>query len=154
VRILVVAAALLLPMAYGSDHTFPPPQAEYTIPNADYPLQLRVFYAARHYQYHNGDLESVRQSGIANLLTDPKMGVQYKSTCGVGFHHSTPDNFYQARWKKPNAKLEILVEKQIALAPGKEPKPITCEVDVVVQPKAYTKEDLKNLGSQDDEGYS
>lgn len=138
-------------MAYGSDHTFPPPQAEYTTPDAAYPLQLRVFSASRHFHYRNGDLESVEQTGTANLLTDPKIGLQYKSTCGDGFHHSTPETFYQARWKKPNAKLEILAEKQVALKPGQEAKPVKCEVNVVVQPKPYTKEDLK---PQEDEGYS
>ena len=136
-RCILVLMLFLVPAASGSDHTYPPAKTEYTTPEAGYPLKLFVMSASRSYHYHNGELDRVRQTGIANLLTDPQVGVAYNSTCSDGFHHNHTGMFYQAKWKKPNARLEILT-----LKPGAS-KPSTCEVDVVVQPTPYTKQSLK-----------
>jgi hypothetical protein len=136
VRSALLLSAVLLPAAFATGPSkFPTPASAYAKPDREFALHLHVIHASRSYHYVNGRLTRVKQTGVANLLTDPSVGITYGTTCGVGFSSSHNDTFYEAKWKKPNEQLEILVVDD-----GKT-DPHVCTLDVVVRPEPYTHDD-------------
>jgi hypothetical protein len=78
-----------------------------TVPNPDFPMHVRILsnYRSRNrFGYHG--------YGRGDLLSSPIQGFDYTFDCDRGFLHNVhSDEFYQARWKKPDQKLEILVQQ-------------------------------------------
>jgi hypothetical protein len=97
-------------------------------PNPDFPLRVRVLGV--NWQ-HNG--WGFRGWGRANLTDGSQTeGLEYTFSCSLRFmYNAQADEFYQARWKKPHQKLEILMQQIGAKKPEK------CELDVAERPHPY-----------------
>ena len=104
-----------------------PPDVPATAPNPDFPLHLRVFHTR--WSHTRGIYEGF---GRADLLGDKPTGVDYTFECGEPFlHNKQPSEFYQARWKKQDQKLEILMQKVGSDHLQK------CELKVTLKPMPY-----------------
>jgi hypothetical protein len=96
-------------------------------PNPDFPLRVHVL--GINWQ-HNG--WGYRGWGRANLVGDQAEGLEYTFSCGDRFmRNAQGDEFYQARWKKPHQKLEILMQQIGAKKPEK------CELEVAERARPY-----------------
>jgi hypothetical protein len=70
-----------------------------TTPNPDFPLHVHIFIAKAGF-------------GRGDLLGPAPEGFDYTTTCeNAFFNNGQAAEFYQARWKKPNAKIEILLQR-------------------------------------------
>lgn len=78
-------------------------------PDANYPLRVHIF------RTHGTDTRlGDHGHGVADILpdgTNPAMGLDYVYDCPENPVANTGQEFYQARWKKPNLKLEILMQR-------------------------------------------
>lgn len=84
-----------------------PPDVPATAPNPDFPLHVRIFRVR--WNHTRGIYEGY---GRADLLGEKPTGLDYTFECGEPFlHNAQPSEFYQARWKKQDQKLEILMQK-------------------------------------------
>ena len=101
---LAAPAAILLFAMMGQ---YEAPGVASTAPNPDYPLHIRVLSNQRthnRFGYHG--------FGRADLLGPTIRGMDYTFDCERGFmHNEHRDEFYQGRWKKPDQKMEILIQK-------------------------------------------
>jgi hypothetical protein len=85
-----------------------PPSVPATTPYSDFPLHVHLFGV--HWNYVRGG--DYLGYGRGNLLGPPTQGFDYTFECGEPFmHNAQGEEFYQARWKKQNEKLEILMQK-------------------------------------------
>ncbi len=74
---------------------------------SDFPVHIHLFGV--HWNRVNGGYEGY---GRADILGMPPQGADYTFSCAEPFlHNAHRDEFYQARWKKPNQRLEILMQK-------------------------------------------
>lgn len=101
-------AVLLAATAWAQDLEYvPPPCVPATQPNPNYPLHIHILGVnSRHndWNYYGW--------GRANLLGDHPAGLEYTFTCGLRFmYNAQAEEFYQARWKKPHQKMEILMQE-------------------------------------------
>jgi|GEM_PF-5657605 len=84
-----------------------PPCGPDTTPNPDYPLHVRVIVSQR-----TNTSWGVHGFGRADLLGPHPVGMDYTYQCSYGLiHNMAADEFYQARWKKPNQKMEVLLQE-------------------------------------------
>jgi hypothetical protein len=109
------------------------PSIAATVPNANYPLhvQLQVTRSSSNPSY-GSDME-----GRGNILGSPDTGFDFVSTCDQRLFINVSPNrdsneFYQARWKEKDLKLEILLQE----IGSKQPSP--CELKVTVRQTPYT----------------
>lgn len=103
------------------------PEVPVAGPDPDFPLQLHVITGSRLY-----DQFGAHGYGYANLLGSPPQGVDYSYNCNMGFRANTREqDFYLARWVRPNEELEVLMQR----AGGDKPE--RCKVKVNLQTKAY-----------------
>jgi hypothetical protein len=83
------------------------PDVPSTTPDPKYPVHLHL--VMNHYNHVNGSYEGY---GRGNILGNPMRGFDYTFNCTEPFLRTAqPDEFYQARWKKQDAKLELLMLK-------------------------------------------
>jgi len=121
----------LLPLAFAgslcAQRYTAPPDVPATAPNPDFPLHLRIL--RNRWNYVGGAYEGF---GRADLLGDKPTGLDYTFACGEPFlHNAQPSEFYQARWKKQDQKLEILMQKVGSDHLQK------CELKVTLKPEPY-----------------
>src|SRR5271170_8055665 len=120
--LLLVSAKSLLAQNFTA-----PPDVPATTPNPDFPLRLRSF--RNHWNHVNGIYDGY---GRGDLLGDKPTGLDYTFACGEPFlHNAQPSEFYQARWKKQDQKLEILMQKVGSDHLQK------CELKVTLKPMPY-----------------
>jgi hypothetical protein len=94
---------------------------------ADFPLRLHIFGVR--WNRVNGFYEGY---GRADLMGAPPRGVDYTFSCAQPFlHNAGKGEFYQARWKKENQRIEILMQK---VGSDKEQK---CELKTSVKTAPY-----------------
>jgi hypothetical protein len=83
-----------------------PPAGPATAPNPDYPVHIHIIIAKS--SGGNGDYHGF---GRGDILGATLQGFDYTFSCGQPFLNNSIDaEFYQAKWKKPNEKLEILIQ--------------------------------------------
>ena len=85
----------------------PPPCVPVTQANPAYPLHVHLLDTR-----WNRDGWGYQGWGRANLLGDNPLGLEYTFTCTERpMYNAQADEFYQARWKKPRRKMEILMQE-------------------------------------------
>jgi hypothetical protein len=125
---LVLLFALLTASLRAQNYVVPPDVAATAI-SPDFPLHVHIFGV--HWNRVNGGYEGY---GRADLLGPPAQGIDYTFSCSEPFlHNMAKDEFYQARWKKQDMKLEILMQKV-----GSD-KLHKCELKTSVRPLPYGK---------------
>jgi hypothetical protein len=82
------------------------PDGPATAPDPDYPLHVQVLLTKA-----NAGRYGATGFGRGNILGPPRRGIDFTYECSTPFFNNGPQEFYQARWKKPDAKLEILMQR-------------------------------------------
>ena len=82
------------------------PDAPATTPNPAYPVHVQVLLTKA-----NSDQYGARGFGRGNILGAPAKGIDFTYDCSTPFLNNGPEEFYQARWKKPNQQLELLMQR-------------------------------------------
>jgi len=84
-----------------------PPNGPATKPQPDYPVQLRILET-----HWTRNLGTYTGYGRADLLGPDIRGLDFTFECSEPFLWNTlHGEFYQAKWKKPDQQLEILVQR-------------------------------------------
>lgn len=107
-----------------------PPLAPFTEPNAKYPLKVKLLQANSN-RTAQGAVAITQTVGSGNLIGEKTVGFDFNSTCAGGLTSTTGDDFYQAKWKKEDKKMELLTLEQ-----GKT-KSSTCAIEVTMKDKPY-----------------
>jgi len=85
----------------------PPPCVPASQPDPAYPLHVHILginWNRNGWGFHGW--------GRANLLGDNPIGLEYTFSCSQRpMYNAQADEFYQARWKKPHQKMEILMQE-------------------------------------------
>jgi hypothetical protein len=127
--LLFVVSVMLLTVAMHAQNYVVPPDVAATAPSPDFPVHIHVFGV--HWNRVNGGYDGY---GRADLLGPAPQGIDYTFSCSEPFLHNVgKDEFYQARWKKQDMKLEILMQKV-----GSD-KLHKCELKTSVKPGPYGK---------------
>jgi len=97
----------LLLLAMFAQLFYPTPPADpATAPNPDYPVHVHILIAKA-----TGGQGDYHGFGRGDILGPALQGFDYTFSCGQPFNNNRQSSeFYQARWKKPNEKLEILLQ--------------------------------------------
>jgi hypothetical protein len=133
-RSLVLVLALFVASGLGAQAFHEMPRVTWSTPNPDYPLKVRVLSSDRHQERHSGMIYT-DSYGSANILGNPNVGLDYKSTCEGGFlHNQEGGEYYQGKWKKQDREIELLVVETGQNRPEK------CKIDVTLKPAPYTKD--------------
>jgi hypothetical protein len=104
-----------------------PPDVPATAPNPEFPLHVRIF--GNRWNHVRG---SYHGFGRGDLLGNKPTGFDYTYSCSEPFlHNALKGEFYQARWKKQDLKLEILMQKV-----GSDHLH-RCELNVALKPTPY-----------------
>jgi len=104
---ILLAIVLLLSVGTLSAQFIAAPDVPATAPNAEFPLHVRIF--GNHWNYSRTGYHGF---GRGDLLGDKPVGFEYTYSCSEPFlHNALKGEFYQARWKKQDLKLEILMQK-------------------------------------------
>ena len=94
---------LLLFLQFGPT----PPRVPATQPDPGYPLRVHLIVVKS--QGYAGDYRGFGRGDI--LAPGGPIGFDYTDSCGSPFmNNRQPGEFYQARWKKQDYKLEILLQ--------------------------------------------
>ena len=120
-------SALLFTAATIAPAQWEPPGVASTVPNPEYPLH--IFVLSQGERVHNRF--GTHSFGRADLLANPIRGLDYTFDCYTGFLHNASGEFYQGRWKKPDQKIEILVQRVGSNHVDK------CELNVTMKAEAY-----------------
>ena len=123
----VLLFCLLIPVAASAQHV--PPGTASTVPNPDYPLHIRVLSQGERVHNQFG----THSFGRADLLGSPIRGMDYSFDCGSGFMWNQSGEYYQGRWKKPDQKIEILIQRIGSNHVDK------CDINVTMKPEPYGK---------------
>ena len=103
------------------------PEVAFMEADPDYPVHVHVITNKRGY-----DRAGTTGFGTADVLGNPVQGMDYTFTCGHGFLPNTQrEEFYQGRWVKPGAKMELL---SLRLGTDKVDK---CEIKVAMKSAPY-----------------
>lgn len=117
---LAVIAAIAM-MGFGQT-----PDGPATQPNAKYPLKVEIMTTKA-----NDSRRGTHGIGRGNLMGDNPRGIDFTYECGQAFLNNNPGEFYEARWKKEDAKLELLMQRI-----GSS-KTDTCEIDIAYKAAPY-----------------
>jgi hypothetical protein len=94
--------------------------------NGKYPLKVEVIMTKA-----NDSSRGARGFGRGNLVGEPSRGIDFTYECGTAFLNTNPGEFYQARWKKDDRRLEILMQRI-----GSS-KTDTCDIDIAYKAAPY-----------------
>jgi hypothetical protein len=120
-------SALLLLAMFAIYYPTPPADPAMA-PNPDYPVHVHIFIAKA-----NGGQGDYHGFGRGNILGTDLQGFDYTFSCPQPFNNNRQSaEFYQARWKKPNEKLEILLQ------PIGTNRINRCELNIAIKPHPYT----------------
>ena len=104
---IILASLFLATSPLFAQRYAQPPDVPASAPASDFPLHVRILNV--HWNRVNGGYEGY---GRADLLGPPLQGIDYTFSCSEPFlHNAARGEFYQARWKKQDQKLEILMQK-------------------------------------------
>jgi hypothetical protein len=84
----------------------PAPDSPATAPHPDYPLHVRILLTKA-----SGNRNGFTGFGRGNLLDPTLKGIDFTYDCGEAFLNNGPAESYQAKWKKPDRQLEILMQR-------------------------------------------
>jgi hypothetical protein len=119
------SAVLLL--AFFAQFAPTPPSDPATAPNPEYPVRVHIYIAKA--SGNGGDFHGF---GRGDILGPNLQGFDYTFSCGQPFNNNRLDSeFYQARWKKPNEKLEILLQ------PIGSSHTSHCDLNIALKAKPY-----------------
>jgi hypothetical protein len=105
-----------------------PPFIAATAPNPDYPLRVQLTVTRSSFSSSNGS----HAEGRGNILDKPELGFDFSDSCDQRLSvHYDPNQFFQARWKKKDATLEILLQEV-----GSN-KISFCDLVLTIQPHPY-----------------
>jgi hypothetical protein len=127
-KIALLLFALVIPATAAHAQRMPPGTAS-TVPNPDYPLHIRVLSQGERVHNQFG----THSFGRADLLGDPIRGMDYSFDCMSGFMWNQAGEYYQGRWKKPDQKIEILVQRIGSNHVDK------CDINVTMKSEPYGK---------------
>lgn len=96
--------ALLLPLAFLLQINTPDGPA--TNPNPQFPLHVEVIQTQATAR-RNGSTGF----GRGNLLGSPAKGIDFTYECSAAILNTNKNEFYQARWKKQDRRLELLMQR-------------------------------------------
>jgi hypothetical protein len=97
----------LLVIPAAAQRFYEPPDVPATVTNPEFPLRVHI----RRDQW-NYVRWSYSGWGRGDILGDQPVGFDFTYSCNQPFlHNAQRDEFYQARWKKQDKKLEILTQK-------------------------------------------
>jgi len=96
--------AVLLPLALLLQ--IPTPDGPATATNLEYPVHLQILLTKA-----NGNRYGFSGFGRGNILGPPVQGVDFTYACSTPMLDNSHNEFYQARWKKQDRKLEILMQR-------------------------------------------
>lgn len=112
-----------------------PPNIPVTDPNPAFPLHVRLFTARS-----AGTNSAYYGSGIGNILGTPQKGFEFAFHCTASLVPNVQDDgFYQARWKQPDMRLEILTQRVGSKHTD------TCALDVTLKAQPFTAENTPVL---------
>ena len=97
-------AALLLPLAFLLQVSTPDGPA--TAPNPQYPLHFEVLQTQA-----TANRLGAHGFGRGNLLGPPEKGIDFTYDCSEAILNTNKSEFYQARWKKQDRRLELLMQR-------------------------------------------
>lgn len=97
-------AVLTLPLAFLLQISTPDGPA--TAPNLEFPLHVQVIQT----QATSGRFGS-RGFGRGNVLGAPEKGIDFTYECSSAILNTGKNEFYQARWKKQDRKIELLMQR-------------------------------------------
>ncbi len=116
---------LLLVCPLVAQRFYEPPDVPATVADPEFPLRVRIIESRWNHVW-----QSYAGWGRGDLLGDKPVGFDYTYSCGQPLlHNAQRAEYYQARWKKQDQKLELLTQKvgsghvhrcelKIALKPG------------------------------------
>ncbi len=113
---------LALPAAIAQDS----PDGPATVPHADYPLRVQVLMTKANVSRYGS-----HGFGRGNVLGPPEKGIDFTYDCSTPFLNNGPAEFYQARWKKPDRQIEILMQRIGSDHLDK------CQIDIAYKPAPY-----------------
>jgi hypothetical protein len=127
-KALVFCLSLLtLPDMLSAQLYTVPPDIPATIQNPEFPVHARII--TNHYNFSGG---SYTGYGQGDILGDKPQGFDYTFSCSVLFlYNEQQGEFYQARWKKQDQKLELWMQK---VGTDRQQK---CELNVSLKPTPY-----------------
>jgi hypothetical protein len=118
---------LLLLLAMFAQFYATSPADPATAPNPDYPVHVHIIIASS-----NGGQGDYHGHGRGDILGPTLQGFDYTFSCGQPFNNNRlPAEFYQAKWKKPNQKLEILLQPIGSTRVGR------CDLNIALKAKPY-----------------
>ena len=97
-------AALTLPLAFLLQISTPEGPA--TAPNPEFPLHVAVLQTQA-----NAGRDGSRGFGRGNILGTPDKGIDFTYQCSAAVLNTGKNEFYQARWKKQDRKIELLMQR-------------------------------------------
>lgn len=107
-KALVLFLALQVMMRMPPPYQPVTPDEAATGANPTYPLHAHIFESIWHWD-RTGTI--VNGWGHGDLLGASPQGFDFIYYCNPPFRHNlSPGDYYQARWKKPNQKLELLLQ--------------------------------------------
>jgi hypothetical protein len=97
-------AVLMLPLAFLLQVSMPDGPA--TTPNLEYPMHVEVIQTQA-----RAGFGGARGFGRGNILGQPEKGIDFTYECSNAILNTNKNEFYQARWKKQDRRLEILMQR-------------------------------------------
>ena len=116
--------ALLLPLAFLLQINTPDGPA--TAPNLQFPLHVEVLRTQA-----TADRTGSRGFGRGNILGSPDKGIDFTYECSAAILNTNKNEFYQARWKKQDRRLELLMQRIGSDHLDK------CDIDISYKPQPY-----------------
>ena len=105
-----------------------PPNIPAIAPDPDFPLRIQIQVLRGMYSSMNGN----HTEGRGNVLGSPNIGFDFYDSCDqrlpMGFNSN---QYFQARWKKQDTTLEILLQEV-----GSN-KISRCDIELTIQPQPY-----------------
>jgi hypothetical protein len=96
--------AVLLPLAFLLQINTPDGPA--VAPNSQFPLHVEVLVTQA-----SADRSGSRGFGRGNILGPPEKGIDFTYECSEAILNTNKNEFYQARWKKQDRRLELLMQR-------------------------------------------
>ena len=97
-------AALILPLAFLFQISTPDGPA--TAPNPQFPLHVEVVQTQA-----TAGRDGSRGFGRGNILGTPEKGIDFTYQCSSAVLNTGKNEFYQARWKKQDRQLQLLMQR-------------------------------------------
>jgi hypothetical protein len=119
--------SLVLLLALFGQYDPTPPSDPATARNPEYPVHVHILVVNS-----NGGGGEYHGHGRGDILGPTLQGFDYTFSCSQPFNNNRlAAEFYQAKWKKPNEKLQILLQPIGSNHIGH------CDLNIALKPKPY-----------------